>query len=279
MTLECTIHLIDDSTEFCTQLVEDLEEHFRGAVNLQASFAENGSNLVSIFEEKPLDLYVFDYNLGETSGEDLIRQIRSLGALTEVVFYSQDPIVHEKFKADHSVFPCGRSDAEDEVKNAITRFVERSQNISLMRGLIISEAIDLENKIDEILFVIFGDKADFFKNKVLSKAYIEFEKKKNIVVSHLKDVKNNASDKSKKAAIENLITTLGKMTDDVIRQRNILAHSSKSVGDDGVLVLESPLIRGKIRFDASWKNNIRTNIRNHSKNLSDIKVLLSELVA
>ena len=200
--------------------------------------------------------------------------------MTEIVFYSQDPEVYDKCKDVEGVFPCERDGAQAEIISVIEKFLDRNKTISVMRGVIISEAIDLENKITDIILAMFDDKSELFRLKILNKPILDFSKKYFFVQSVLKDklkaerLKDDGGDLGLIQKMVDVEAILKGMRAEIIDQRNILAHSSKTF-EDGVLVL-TPLVKGNpsIKFNDEWKNVVRENIRKHTRNIAELRDIL-----
>jgi len=73
------------------------------------------------------------------------------------------------------------------------------------------------------------------------------------------------------AKLDQLKEGLGAFKAEIIDQRNILAHSEKSIDSNGKLTLNAlNKSSSKITFNSDWINNIRSNIRKHRANLEDL---------
>ena len=279
MNLKYRIYWIDDTPEFAASVQEDIFLRFKSdAIDIEIIDSEDGENIEEIARTTALDLFVLDYNLDGRDGEELIRSLRANGELTEIVFYSMDDAIHEKCKGLEGVHVCGRNDASETLKPVIMRFMDRCNNVAVMRGMIISEAIDVENRLTDIILELFGDKKTLFRNKIIEKPIMDFEKKRMFVQSVLKDhiEDENASsnpDTDKVERMNGLRSTLNEMKKEIVDQRNILAHSEKKF-NDGILTLSGLSGAIPIKFDIEWKNTIRSNIKKHMKNLGEIRALL-----
>lgn len=280
MSLNYRIHWVDDSRTFAQSVRDEIVLHFDDApINILADIFEDGERIEEVARSTPLDLFVLDYELDGRNGDELIKILRTNGELTEIVFYSQDDDIHQKCPEVIGVHPCLRSDAGTQIQNVIEKFIDRINNIAVVRGMIISEAIEVENRLTEILLEAFGEKDELFREKILNKAFLDFEKKRMTVQSILKDRLKEAENSTPKDDIlieklKKLNEVLKDMKKDIVDQRNILAHSEKAIEDDGVLTLR-PLNKGPaIKFDDDWKNAIRDNVKKHMKNLHEIREVL-----
>lgn len=281
MSLNYRIHWIDDDKHYPNSLLDNLKIEFNERIVFEVDFAVDGAEIENLVNSEHLDLVILDYNLeGNQSGDEIINRLRKTGELTEIVFYSADPDVHKKCSEINGVHVCVRDDAEDEINKVLNNFIERNSNVAVMRGMIISEAIDVENKLTEILIGLFGDKADLFRRRILNKPLLDFTKKHGFlsgVVNELLAKKRSETpvDSDLVEQLENLKGILKTMPKEIVSQRNILAHSEKSVVD-GVLTLSSLNSDPPIKFDDAWKNQIRSNIKKHLKNLAEIRLVLTE---
>lgn len=277
MTLEYNVSWIDDSQDWVDSVRGPLTRKFDPQeIDLKITPYENGMEIVDLLKASVVDLVIMDYGLPEIKGDELVRQIRANGNLTEIVFYSQDEGKANEFLAWDGIHSCHRDEAREKLKYVIERFIERSKSIAIMRGMIISEAIDVENLLTKIILKIFGDKADIVRDKILNRPLLDFEKKRMLVRSVLNDMISDArGPNGEPSARSELLTRKAKCLDglkkEIIDQRNILAHSEKTVGSDGILSLKSiNKSEGDIKFTNEWKNSVRTDIQKHISNLHEL---------
>jgi CheY-like chemotaxis protein len=280
--LNYRIHWVDDTPDWVESVKGPIERDYTDSdIALSIVMQENGDEIETQLLASATDLVILDYNLPQTNGDLLVKRLRAGGNLTEIIFYSQDDTVQSEFSNWDGVHSCQRDEASAKLRGVIDRFIDRTKNVSILRGMIISEAIDCENYLTEIILKLFGDKADIFQQKILNKAYLDFEKKRMFVTSILNDRRkilqeSGANDESL-ANIDACIACIGQMKSEIVDQRNILAHSAKTVGADGILTLKGLKGNGGgITFNNAWKNTIRENIRKHLTNLQKISVILAE---
>lgn len=281
MSLNYKIYWIDDDEDLPESLHEGLKIEFDGVFNFDVDIENDGENLEKKMASEPIDLLILDWNInGDRNGLELIDNLRSSGELTEIIFYSQDDAVKDQCTEIMGVHTCVKGEAGDKITSVIKRFHERTKNVAIMRGMIISEAIDLENKLTDIITALFGAKSDLFRDRILNKPILDFGKKHGFVSGLLKDKiaelnKAETPDADKIRRFTDCKEVFGKMMKEVVNQRNILAHSKKTF-EDGVLVLASVNKDPPIRFTDDWKNEIRANIKKHLTNLVAIKEVLTE---
>lgn len=278
--LNYRIHWVDDSQDWVASVRGPIERRFGDSdVSLEIVTAESGEGLDDQLVTNPTDLVILDYNLPGKTGIELIKQLRSGGNLIEIIFYSQDDARKADFLTWDGVHSCHRDEATEKLGVVIDRFVERTKNISIMRGLIISEAIDCENSLTEIIMKVFGGQSGLLREKILNKGYLDFEKKRMLVASVLNDklseLRANAGDQAVISSVEQCVATIKEMKKEIVDQRNILAHSDKTVDADGMLILKGLTKDAPdIVFNNAWKNEIRRNITKHLHNLRKIEAFL-----
>lgn len=276
MSLNYRIHWIDDDNDYPKSLLENLKLEFDDDVNFSPDFAVDGNKIDELVDSEHLDLIVLDFNLeGGQSGDRIITRLREAGELTEIVFYSADPEVHEKCIRQEGVYVCLRDNAEEEITKVVRRFVDRNSNVAVMRGVIISEAIDVENKVSEIILALFGDKSDMFKRRILEERHLDFGGKIKFINGAIKDLIAAEYNKSPVNTefvekIKTMKSILKDLDKEVVQPRNILAHAEKSVVG-GVLTLKPNNKSDPIKFDDEWKNKIRIDMKKHLQNLSNLK--------
>jgi hypothetical protein len=262
MSLDYKIYWIDDDEDLPNSLREQLNIEYNDVFSFDVEIEGHGDNLQVKMAAEPIDLLILDWNInGDKDGLELIGDLQDSGELTEVIFYSQDPAVQEHCKNIMGVHTCTKGEASDKIHHVIKRFHDRTKNVSIMRGMVISEAIDLENRLTDIIMALFGDKSMLFRDRILNTPILDFGKKHAFVSGLLKDKIsefNNAADPDaeKIDRFKVIKSTFDEMMDDVVQQRNILAHSDKKFVD-GVLVLASLNKKPPIYFNDAWKNKIR----------------------
>ncbi len=279
MSLNYKIYWIDDDEALPEALLEGLRINYGDALEFDYEIDGDGAKLERKLASEPIDLLVLDWNIdGDRNGLQLIEEMRSAGELTEVIFYSQDDDVKNQCQDVMGVHTCRKGEADDKIRSVIDRFRDRTKNVALMRGMIISEAIDLENRLTDLIIDLFGDKGDLFRARLLNKPLLDFGKKHGFVngllkdrISYLNETQNPDAEKIQR--LEEMKSVFNQMMKEIVNQRNILAHSRKKF-EGGVLVLSSLNSDPPIHFNDEWKNEIRANIKKHLTNLVAIREAL-----
>jgi DNA-binding NarL/FixJ family response regulator len=256
----------DAKKEGVREIVEDLGFTFPEPRN-----EVNGDNLDTI-DLDDFDLIIVDLKLDKINGARIIERIRNYQIYTEVIFYSSagEQAVRDELKQHNidGVYCADRKDADfrDKVEKVIKTTIRKVQEVSSMRGLIMSAVSDLDYIMVGIVDGFF--QSDAFtpeeKANVATKVFQEVggavNEKKDKFDKYEKNgridqvIKDNVMfDSSKKAhalqfiideikhgSIEHLKSDvfLGEYLNQVIKVRNNFAHVIEVV-EDGVRKLKS----------------------------------------
>lgn len=273
MKIQCNILWIDDAPDWVESVKAGLNAYDDDHHELKFHIMEDGDNFSKVLSSRSIDLIILDHNLPNRNGDELIREARNLGETTDIIFYSQNDQSNNVVCNWGGVLFTPRDDASGYIEAALSDFKKRISNISLMRGMIIAEAIDFENKVTELLKKMFGNKANLFTRHILDKPYLDFSKKCNMLTGFLKDLLDGDSVSDvDRPRVDLMYSTSIQMQAEIVDQRNILAHSVRKIDEEGSLVLQGINQRTKnIVFDHTWKFNIRVNIAKHRLNLMAIE--------
>lgn len=252
---------------------------------------------------KSYDLILVDFQLDKGErGDVIIENIREHKIYTEIVFYSQDlpgirKILSEKFI--DGVYVTHRNGAEfrDKVEKVFLSTVKKIQDISAIRGLVMSETSELDNKVFNIISSFFSKFPNDSQNEIRGYIFQELIgnlAEKGKILQGLLDntanhslVHNGYFDAYKKARIlgriiecinnKDLIdkkTFVVRYIAEIIDVRNELAHCvEKIVGSDTVLQTK----KGDKFFDEAGCKKIRQNIREHLGHLDAIEGFIKEI--
>ena len=276
MSIEYKILWVDDSPDWVESIEDSIKSHLEEkGYDPKIELKESGAD-VDTSKLSDIDLIIIDYQLPGDNGDELIKQVRDKECLTQIVFYSQDIIEPD----DHlyRVHCSTRDDVEECIKKVVDETIERAQDITLVRGFIIAEAIDVENILEECMAKIFEDKGELFSEKVIraKPPVYDSDKKyrfvKEIVTGRIEDSGEGSERAEELQEIDN---TMKKLTKEVFAQRNILAHSKITINDNGSIKLEGINKQTKeINFSQEWLSKTRKNIAKHKDNLNKLKEIL-----
>ena len=275
MSIEYKILWVDDSPDWVKSIDDSIKNHLdEKGYEPKIELKESADN-VDTSKLTEVDLIIIDYRLPGSNGDELIKQIRSKECLTEIVFYSQ-----EAFKpSEHfdGIYYVTRDAAEELIKKVIDQTIKKAQDITLVRGFIIAEAIDVENILEECMVKVFEDKGELFSQKVIgAKPPVYAIEKFKFVKRMVKDRKKDEQEGTDRyEQLEDIDKIMNELPKEVFDQRNILAHSKKTINKDGLTILEGINKQTrKINFDPEWLSQTRKNIAKHKDNLMQLKNIL-----
>ena len=281
------------------QIVKEIVEDFG------FSFPEprneiDGTNIETIDYDN-YDLLIVDLNLAGTKGPALIDKIRhNEGVYTEVVFYSSDGEkavrnALKDFEID-GAYCAGRDndDFEEKVKKVIKTTIKKVQDINNMRGLIMAETSDLDEKMVEIIQIIIETHPPEVHKPLIDKIFADVGSSVNEKKEKYDKWNNNKNiakllsdtlmlDASKKlSAVQHIIEVLegelfvphkeNKFSEayktEIGETRNIFAHVTVIV-EGGVKKLKSK--KKEIVFTDEYCSEVRAALKKYSVILEEIK--------
>ncbi len=247
---------------------------------------------------KNFDLILVDFNLNRGDrGNKIIENIREHKIFTEVIFYSQDSEGIRQAIKDHWLdgIYCSsrnRSDFEFKFEKVFLTTIKKIQHISTIRGLVLSETSQLDNKIEEIILAFFQNRPKEEANRLkkyiindLIKSSIKESSKKadklDEAISYQDLLDNRLFDAYKKMRttakilsiinVDNLINKeefLKEYNDEVIGIRNELAHANEIIVDNKNILR---CINGNKEFNELECIKVRKNLKKHFGYLNKIK--------
>ena len=262
------------------------------------------------------DLIIADMSLanGFTSIK-LMDAIRKKSVFTEVLFYSSNgekAVREELANYDIDGAYCSGRDNDDfefKVREVIYTLIKKTQDLNSLRGLVMAETSELDKKMEDISFHYFvqskSEESDSLFDEILKK--VEDDYRQNLQRStscdkkcthkirkkSTKEIINSlAFDSSRKArTLNKIIERIGfsiqeygietpfynAYLEEIIRTRNLLAHSRSRIDVGGKEFLISKIDGNEISFDDKKIKEIRQRILLYEKLLNDLyqKIKLS----
>lgn len=306
----------DNAFSYSTKktFVKDIIEDF-GFNFVEPRNEVDGSNIETI-PYSMYDLIIADMSLanGSTSIK-LMDAIRKKSVFTEVLFYSSngEKAVREELAkyAIDGAYCSGRDndDFEFKVREVIHTLIRKTQDLNSLRGLVMAETSELDKKMEDISFYYFvqnkSEESDSLFDEILKK--VEDDYRQNLQRSTNCDKK--CTHKIRKKSIEEIITslafdssrkarTLNKIIErigfsikeygietsfynayleDIIRTRNLLAHSQSRINAGGTEILVSKIDGNEISFDDENIKEIRQRILLYEKLLDNLYQTLTSI--
>jgi hypothetical protein len=239
-----------------------------------------------------IDLILLDLNLKDKIlGSELIIKIRENHNISDILFYSDDLINYDKQlkmlgNVDGVFFCRGRKNMFPKLKKLIIKSIKKHQTVSNLRGLVISEAIDLESKMSKIIIKFFGllshPREDLFYEKILDPEIFMLGKKSMLMGSICKQIKKELTNKIGQntegniekikqilEAINKIHDECKKIDDEVLKVRNILSHVEQSKENPAILTSVLPKYK-TITINHDWCVKTRKDLMKHSTNLDKL---------
>jgi DNA-binding NarL/FixJ family response regulator len=273
-----------------------------GFISIIETF-ENGSKAEDSLKLVKYDLILSDYNIegGNEQGDTLIQKIRDGGIFTEVLFYSAqdnfEEIAKNLYRDRVSFFSLIGDEGMKEFRSRTIRLIDltisKLQELNNIRGLVMSETSELDNKIVDILTSYFSNEnenteplREYIIKAIQKSAKGNYNKSISLQDIDFKQVlKHRIFDADKKAmSIGKLLELKGLIQEnhayenfynnyktEVIDKRNDLAHAKSDI-IDGVeyLILSRKDGEHPERFNQEMCVEIRKNLRKHSDILRSI---------
>lgn len=306
MKLEYKILWLDDSIH---EFIEDRH------INKIKNFLEEEGfeakiitiNQVSDFFEKldnSFDLILTDFHMNDMNGDEVIKKIREESNIfTEILFYTSQLDLKNTNNLDRVSFLQTTNNHHkqviEKIKVLIGLTIRKFHDIRVMRGMIMNEVIDMDNKKLEIIkqYAKINDKSEInnLKNEIIEKISQNFSKKLSYINGNWK-TKDNGFHKlikdnfvfSSDYKIQALGWILHKLSldnfsenyqEEIINTRNRFAHATllqETDGDGKTLREYFKSSDNGITFDEKLCKTIRKNIRKHKTNLEKLAQELSK---
>ena len=261
---------IDDTEDYVESakelVIEAIEKHYMDAdIECYSDYDEFKNERLKDFDATSFDLYdliLMDFALSGTTGDNVIREIRSKEIYTDIIFYSSD---FGKMESDlegsrqlDGVFLAKREDLLTIISRVVQKNLKREYRISNIRGLIMdstsefdyicqSATIALFEKLDAKQKDIVVRKAEEYVKEAASKSGKNFEelsKKKDsaFIKNAIQSVEYVMDNKDRYALMGLVMKSFDdgpiaqddfslKYSEELIKPRNKLAHAKLVYGE------------------------------------------------
>ena len=229
MIKEFTIMIVDDDVPSMEEQVSEITEYLKEdkkieTVNFHKIHVKDDTYLETIngHLEKHVDMILTDNSmLNPDDGLKLAKDIRDRFALSDILLYSTKAITKDDYR-DLSHYTQIQTHDEKKIvditKSLIDRNLSKWNDVLFLRGIVISESIEIELKMNEILMKFFEipkDKRVSFENIILGNFSISLEAKKVELKQVLKEV-----------GLEHLWRDISTKIMNLQQDRNKLAHGT-----------------------------------------------------
>jgi CheY-like chemotaxis protein len=260
------------------------------------------ANLDQFITKHNYDLIISDYNLNNTTGDAVIKQIREEKQLdTEILFYTaqnsymnNEQVMKNLAFKERLTFQVGRDTLLQKIEKVIELTLKKLLELNATRGLITAATSDLDSEIEEIvmqLIVKHNKSDDDLKQIVTDKAFTPLEKRVSSFWDNYNNFQNyfHKIDAIKKweifrdllkplnaqAEIKTFLDHNKTYQDQVIKIRNQFAHA-KGIDDNGVLKLKGQVEGQDFEFTEESCVEIRKNLLTHKRNIETLRQELNK---
>lgn len=294
MKIKYNILWVENVQDWVDSIIDEIQDFVEDLGFQFSCDIANGKSEISDYNK--YDLILMDLNLAsEPTGDEIIKEIRSMNIYTDVVFYSASGISAIRAKGREKelegVYYSGRRKELflGKVQGVIMTTIRKTQDLTNLRGLVMAEVSELDVMMGEILSIFLSTEENL--NKFHSKVTSDREKTVHRWLEH-PECKKNCTLAIRKASITEIIAKLdasqkahginlvlktlrdngqdlykspnekGFMQNyetEMIKMRNYLAHcQSIEIESDGKEILKTR--NGDVVFDADDFIRIRRNI-------------------
>lgn len=266
---------IDDSITWVRSVKDDVAEALtKEGFTLEIIEYQNTDEAYAAIFESYVDLILVDCNLpGQDNGDQFIARLRKNRCFAHIVYYSQDMANLTKIKADkYFQHTAHRDEITTRLEEVSEQMYRKYHHPAFMRGMLLSEFIDLENLMEELIASFFKGEADFFKENIIYKGgeSYSFNTKLKFITRMLKHDRIKGSDREK--PLINIDFKPTPFDEKIIKSRNVLAHAYPSYDEaNGTIKLMSNI--KEVEFTADWFHQTREDIHVFKKKIRDISSL------
>ena len=303
MKLLFTLLVVDDNPSNVNEATYILKEHLdekgfdldrRDAPNLSGQSLKN----LARSEGRDYDLVMIDYNLGlsDINGATAAQRLRHELPYTDIVFYSSNPThdLHDKLAEEKvsGVFIARRDELDNALIGLADTVIGKAIDLNHMRGIGMAEVAEMDLLMEDTLKRAFGftdEQITAAAERTLQKLQESLDgdvnKVEDLYQKHgLSGVVSDSrifSSTCKFRAVRRIATHLNDVPsseleilksyeDEVIRNRNMLAHVKEGSSEEGKVILESLAADGIVVIDDSWMTNFRRQLRKHREALASV---------
>lgn len=265
---------IDDSTTWVRSVKADVEEALKQeGFTLEINEYQNTDEAYVAIFDSYVDLILVDCNLpGQDNGDQFITRLRKNRCFAHIVYYSEDVTNLATVKADkYFQHTSPRADITNTLEEVSEQMYRKYHHPAFMRGMLLSEFIDLENLMEGLIASFFKQEADFFKENIIYKGSesFSFSTKQKFISRMLKHEKLTADIKAKADVIN---FTSKQFDEKILKSRNVLAHAYPAYDEvSGVIKLMSNI--KEVAFTSEWFHQTREDIHLFKNKIKDISSL------
>lgn len=275
--MKFNIFWVDDSKVWVKSVHDDLVEKFSDLDFVPEIMCfEEVTRAREAILNTYADLILVDCNLPDNvRGDDFIRELRKNRCFAHVIFYSQDADNLGALDEDkHFIHVTHRDAISDVFETVADQAYRKYKHPAFMRGLLLSEFIDLENLIEDLISQCFKTEEEYFRKNIIHKGGESFSlaTKQKFVARLMKEALLKKPDLAE--AFKKIPFSTTQFDKHIISKRNILAHAHPKYDPrTGQITLISAI--DNVDFNGDWFHETREKIHVHKtmvKALLDINL-------
>ncbi len=264
---------IDDSRQWVESIEEEVRDLFEEKnFIVEVNKFQDVESARSVILDNYTDLIIIDYGLPNTKGDVFINELRESRCFAHVVFYSQDFKNVQVLEEDkHFLHVTDRDSVNEIMEEVADQAFRKYHHPAFMRGLLLSEFIDLENIMEDFIAKCFDDKEDYFKTSIIQKGGESFSLMAKLKFI-LRIIKENKKNEAFTEALDSIGFTSSQFDKNIIKRRNVLAHAYPEYSmDTGKITLKDSFLN--IEFDGDWFHETREHIHEQKYKVKQIQGL------
>jgi hypothetical protein len=295
MKIYFPIYWIDDNTNFCDSIRDEIEEHVRDThgLKLQIDFNSRVDGALEKIRTHNPYLVIVDFRLGGgTTGDVFINDLRRNHLYHDVLFYTQDGFDNttlQSFFRDPTTglsmgvhFAAKGSNTKTRLCSIIDLKLSQVSDLPTQRGWIVADAIELESEINDLISCLsssihttFGKTID----RLLEDHRVDFGCKLGLINGVLKDLIKYINSQSPGHAIVQRLNSIkhvmSSFSPEIIEIRNSIAHQKHTSNDNGqITIITRQGTHSAIEFNPTFLQKVRLDIIKHHQNIEVLKGLL-----
>jgi CheY-like chemotaxis protein len=305
MKLEFTLLVVDDVPDSIEQALNVLEDHLEDkGFSLRRLFpdalSESSLRELVRLSGKNYDLVIVDYNLGrdDTNGAAAAHRLRRDLPYTDIIFYSSDPELDLYGKlADQEVpgvFIARREGLGDALTGLADTVIGKAVDLNHMRGIAMAEVAEMDLLMEDTLLSTLRYMDDQCVQSAMRRTVDKLKrsiKQDTQLIEEISSqddlsniIKNNRlfSSINRYHTVRRVVKCLpGKPSgalrvlesyeDDIIHNRNMLAHVKEESTEDGNVILRSIKKDGQeLTIDDRWMSDFRQKLQQHKSALTTV---------
>lgn len=305
MKLEFTLLIVDDVPDSIEQALNVLKDHLEDkGFSLKRlvpdTLSEPSLRELVRLSGRNYDLVIVDYNLGQddTNGATAAHRLRRDLPYTDIIFYSSDPELDLYGKLAEQevpgVFIARREGLGDALIGLADTVIGKAVDLNHMRGIAMAEVAEMDVLMEDTLLSTLRHMDDQCIQNAMRRT---IGKLKQSIKQDTKLVEERSSQNDLSAVVQDsrlfssinryralrrvvkclpgkpsgALGVLESYEDDVIHNRNMLAHVKEESTEDGNLILRSIKKDGQgIIIDDSWMSDFRRKLQQHKSALATV---------